>query len=117
MYKTQNGWTKESMKEHVKANFKGKSIDENGNCVYRGPDGKKCAVGLFIPDEFYDPMLENSAPGILDGENSLFLKKPELLFFMPFDPNGMQRFQIFHDVSKLNLKTEELLSWIDINVE
>lgn len=27
-------------------------------CAYRGPDGKKCAVGIFIPDEKYDPGME-----------------------------------------------------------
>jgi hypothetical protein len=27
-------------------------------CLYRGPDGLKCAVGVLIPDEEYQPSLE-----------------------------------------------------------
>ena len=36
-------------------------VDKNplshaGNhCLYRGPDGAKCAIGLFIPDDKYKP--------------------------------------------------------------
>lgn len=29
-------------------------------CLYRAPDGKKCAFGVLIPDELYDPILENT---------------------------------------------------------
>lgn len=28
-------------------------------CLYRSPDGSKCAVGWLIPDELYVPQLEN----------------------------------------------------------
>jgi len=30
-------------------------------CLYRGPNGTKCAVGVLIPDEFYDPEMESNA--------------------------------------------------------
>jgi len=33
--------------------------NESGMCKYRGDNGAKCAVGLFIPDEDYDPKIEN----------------------------------------------------------
>ena len=36
----------------------GKSVDKSGNCRYRGPDGKKCAAGLWISDGLYTPELE-----------------------------------------------------------
>lgn len=29
-------------------------------CAYRGQDGKMCAVGCLIEDEFYDPSLEEN---------------------------------------------------------
>jgi hypothetical protein len=29
------------------------------SCAYRDPQGRKCAVGWMIPDEKYDPKLEN----------------------------------------------------------
>lgn len=37
-----------------------KSMD-NGRCVYRNPDGSKnhCFVGVCIPDELYDPIMDN----------------------------------------------------------
>lgn len=32
-------------------------------CRYRGDNGAKCAAGLFIDDEHYDPDFENSGVG------------------------------------------------------
>jgi hypothetical protein len=29
-----------------------------GACLYRGPNGMSCAVGVLIPDELYDPEME-----------------------------------------------------------
>ncbi len=34
------------------------SKSEGYYCLYRGPDGKKCAAGLLIPDELYQPGFE-----------------------------------------------------------
>ena len=31
---------------------------KNGGCAYRGNDGRKCAAGLLISDEFYLPLME-----------------------------------------------------------
>jgi hypothetical protein len=45
------------------------SIDnpEDHSCLYRGPNGKKCAAGILIPDEKYSPELEDASacPDIL----------------------------------------------------
>jgi hypothetical protein len=30
-------------------------------CMYRGPNGTKCAVGCLIPDAFYKPHIEHKA--------------------------------------------------------
>lgn len=30
------------------------SIDSNGSCMYRGPNGTKCAIGHLIPDELFE---------------------------------------------------------------
>ncbi len=30
-------------------------------CLYRGPNGKKCAIGILIPDDKYDPEFENAS--------------------------------------------------------
>lgn len=32
--------------------------DEKDCCMYRGPNGTKCAAGCLIPDDVYDPMFE-----------------------------------------------------------
>jgi hypothetical protein len=31
----------------------------DGRCMYRNPDGTKCAIGCLIPDHLYDPEFEN----------------------------------------------------------
>lgn len=35
------------------------AMDEDGNCLYRGPGKTKCAVGCLIPDEMYDPVMDS----------------------------------------------------------
>lgn len=35
------------------------SVAIGGKCAYRGNDGAKCAVGLWIPDDMYNPSWEN----------------------------------------------------------
>jgi hypothetical protein len=35
------------------------SKGDKGLCMYRGPNGKKCAVGYLIPDSHYDPNMES----------------------------------------------------------
>lgn len=37
------------------------SVTEKGGCRYRGEDGKKCAVGLLLPDSLYHPDMEGKA--------------------------------------------------------
>lgn len=38
------------------------AADDNGECLYRGPEGTKCAVGILIPDDKYTPAMENLNP-------------------------------------------------------
>lgn len=38
----------------------GRSVDEDDVCLYRGPNGCKCAVGHLIPDDLYDPKMEKN---------------------------------------------------------
>lgn len=37
----------------------GKKSENEDGCLYRGPNGTKCAVGVLIKDEIYRPILEN----------------------------------------------------------
>lgn len=35
-----------------------KSLGDNGYCVYRSPEGLKCAAGCLIPDDKYEAEME-----------------------------------------------------------
>lgn len=43
------------------------AVSPYGHCVYRGPDGTKCAVGILIPDDVYHPDMEGDNPHHLIG--------------------------------------------------
>lgn len=41
----------------------------SGQCLYRGPNGSKCAVGVLIPDKLYHKGMEmRTINGLLDDE-------------------------------------------------
>jgi len=40
------------------------SVGDNDRCLYRGPDGLKCAAGHVIPDSFYSEFIEEDT-GVL----------------------------------------------------
>lgn len=45
------------------------SISEDGKqCLYRGPDGAKCAAGHLIPDELYRPSFETQSIDVIAAE-------------------------------------------------
>lgn len=37
-------------------------VPSNGRCMYRGPDGLKCAAGMLIPDDEYIDDMEDEGP-------------------------------------------------------
>lgn len=88
-----------------------KSQDAMGNCLYRGPDGMKCAAGILIPDEEYSPELETkyvenplvwSATGIDDETHRPLIRS---LQFMHDDdkvedwPDELERIASEHRIS------------------
>lgn len=46
---------------------------EYGMCMYRTPDGRKCAIGALIPDEVYSQRLEDKSV------DTLFLEFPDIM--------------------------------------
>jgi len=40
----------------------GPATSTTGRCAYRTDTGKSCAVGVLIPDDMYDPVIEKSSP-------------------------------------------------------
>lgn len=63
----------------LKQNCKSQRITtfETKRCVYRGPNGTKCAVGFLIPDELYDPAMDHDMP-LADVIQYLRIKNVEL---------------------------------------
>jgi hypothetical protein len=48
------------------------SVGDNDRCLYRGPDGLKCAAGHVIPDSMYSPVaMENTGVYRLDTQGEL----------------------------------------------
>lgn len=39
----------------------GKRATENETCMYRTPEGLKCAVGVLIPDDLYHPSMDKAS--------------------------------------------------------
>lgn len=52
--------TKQEIFDRVCAHLlaQGRPSLDGDACLYRGPDGHKCAVGCLIKDEFYSPDIE-----------------------------------------------------------
>ena len=100
------------MIEHVKKNFKGQAMDENGDCFYLMEDGRKCAVGLFIPDGHESQAYKGTSLELL-------LKYKDLIDIMPLEKIGLNMFQRMHDSMNFNdveEETRELINWIEKNV-
>ena len=54
-------WTKQNMFDHIcqcLAIQERRSVNDYGMCMYRGDEGRKCAIGHCIPDEEYQPIFE-----------------------------------------------------------
>lgn len=51
-------------------------------CVYRTPNGMKCAIGCLIDDEIYTPEIEGKSVDQLSIFTNLSEKKRDLLIFL-----------------------------------
>lgn len=51
----------------------GRSIQINGHCVYRGPNGRRCGIGKFILNHQYTKKMDNDAMSFhtIDGNYNL----------------------------------------------
>lgn len=87
-----NGWTKESVIQHMRDNWKGRAVVMNPlgveNCQYLTPDGRKCAVGMFVV-------------GVIDAPDTnsahMLLKHPEQRQYMPLKELELRKLQSIHD--------------------
>lgn len=113
-FKTINGWTKEKMKEHIIQNFRGQSTASDGLvCLYRGPNGAKCAVGLFIPESVASTFsyVENTFP-----IHDLLDAYPAIRGHMPLGLTALRVFQSAHDNSNPENTLKNLLNFVDNRV-
>ena len=64
------------------------------SCMYRAPDGTKCAVGVLIPDHLYTSSMEgNSVPGLFQD----FAPEMSMAGLDPGDMTFLQELQLIHD--------------------
>ena len=77
--------------------------DPHSACLYRGPEGRMCAVGVLIPDELYNTDMEFQNAAYLVGKvNSPF---PE---WMKANKNLLHSLQISHDRALYWLNSEAM---------
>jgi hypothetical protein len=70
----------------------GERSTECGDCLYRGPNGLKCAIGFLIPDEKYNETLECTPAG------DILCMIPEVFGFrQDFDVTEFNRVSVFLD--------------------
>lgn len=70
-----------------------RSVGDFFRCKYRGKNGTKCAIGLFIPDEQYDCSMD----GLCDTRIGSIIEKFPQLPFAHIDIDILIEFQICHD--------------------
>jgi hypothetical protein len=75
---------------------RGPSFEVGKGCMYRGPNGRKCAAGHLIPDEVYRPTMETISFSGLDTPvyDAMGVDDKDVLF--------VQRLQRAHDAPVLN---------------
>ncbi len=77
-----------------------RSVDKtNSYCMYRGPNGLKCAVGYWIPDEDYKESLEKKSIGQLASYSNF--ADPELFKFFRRYVDTFSILQKVHDYVSL----------------
>ena len=64
-----------------------RAVNREGLCMYRGPDGLKCAIGCLIPDYLYRPRMEDQVL------HSVWASVPDLIQDYEF----MNELQYLHD--------------------
>lgn len=107
-----NGWTKRAVLEHVSINFTGCAVQQfprhKKKPRYKTKSGRKCAVGLFIPDAEYSIDMEQTANVLILLENF-----PQLNKYMPLGNHRMRKFQTIHDSSSESDCLIRMLNYIN----
>ncbi len=75
--------------------------DDGQRCKYRAPDGSKCAVGILIPDDAYDPVMEGHP-------SSALCMVAALPPFFTTEGDLLSDLQVLHDCVKPDMWPEYL---------
>lgn len=70
------------------------AVHPSGNCQYRTPDGKRCAVGYLVPEWHYNETLEGNTPRDREVKNALMWTHGE---FTNQQWRMLQELQLLHD--------------------
>ena len=90
-------------KEHIRQAITGvleqggPSVNSSFNCMYRGENGRKCALGHLIKDKYYSPDLENACVGTDDINKALMLSL-NISDLSTEDQSILYRLQQCHDM-------------------
>jgi hypothetical protein len=85
----------------------GKKSNDLTSCLYRGPGGRKCAVGCVIPDELYSDAMERKSTGqliVLSASNGY-----KLPWYIIRYRNFLEEFQAIHDVARISQWKDHLI--------
>jgi hypothetical protein len=80
----------------------GPSYDPGKGCMYRSEDGRKCAAGLSITDDEYDPLMEHTSIDDVIREFNLTYDG---------DIDLLTRMQGAHDTASDFVNSDRRLSW------
>lgn len=117
-----NGYTKANIIEKIEKEFEGKAVKVSHNistftnhCQYLTDDGKKCIIGLFLPEGHKGQQSQDNVLGLLK-------EFPELERLMPFEYIGdLADLQTVHDILKSSNDLDDqrsiLIDWINAKVE
>lgn len=89
------------------------SIDKDGRCLYRGPNGTKCAAGLFIKDEEYKPDFEGMTAYTLG--DTLPALRDKIIIGLQMLHDQCTRECVLHKTTFLELFSSELQRYCEDN--
>ena len=91
----------DSVYEHMVKQGKRSVSVVDGECMYRGPDGLKCAVGALIPDDIYEPEMDQPTSAIGTSFYSINYRFPKIEeFFKDINPDLLSGLQNIHDLDE-----------------
>jgi hypothetical protein len=95
-----------------KQRTKAESHDPTGKrmtCMYRTPEGLRCAAGCLIPDDRYSPSLEFTVVGGTDDPDDRSNAVTRLLDDLGYDVNLVSDLQSIHDDKKVEQWEDEFI--------